>query len=333
MSIVFVGALIFAWQTRGQRGGRSLAESPALGYLPDDTNLIMAMNVAAADEARRERKADKEPDIVDRLCFSPNAMLPVERWTGLTRGDVEEIVVGLKVDANLIPKVRLIVRTRSSYNAASVRERLGSFRSKQDGSKQIDLIRPNGLPVEAVLWCATERTFVVTITPEDMQRVPDEPAKNVERLAAPLVDLMRYRTEKGTYFWLMGHSEDWEKTSLKIFLNKWTVEERKKLFRVRTFAAAMRVDGGVVTSRARPARITEKVDPGERGLAVELAVITATDADSIVIREACEAWIKNKNLEMRDGNLNGPLYTMSMAGSALEWEKAIDALRAGISFR
>jgi hypothetical protein len=95
----------------------------------------------------------------------------------------------------------------------------------------------------------------------------------------------------------------------------------------------MRVDGGVVTSRARPARITEKVDPGERGLAVELAVITATDADSIVIREACEAWIKNKNLEMRDGNLNGPLYTMSMAGSALEWEKAIDALRAGISFR
>src|SRR5438128_332671 len=40
MVVLFAAALIFMLSTRGKRGGRSLAEAPALGYLPADTNAI-----------------------------------------------------------------------------------------------------------------------------------------------------------------------------------------------------------------------------------------------------------------------------------------------------
>src|SRR5438093_8899597 len=47
MTVIFSGALAFMLFTRGQRGGRSLAEEPALGYLPSDTNVILAWSPSA----------------------------------------------------------------------------------------------------------------------------------------------------------------------------------------------------------------------------------------------------------------------------------------------
>lgn len=336
MAVLFCAALFFALQTRGQRGTRSLAESPALGYLPDDTNLIAAVNVEAADDARKERKAGAEPDIADRLFFANNAALPMAQFTGLQRTDVEEIMLGLRVDTNLIPKVRLIVRTRTSYDAEQLRERLGSFRSKQEGTKKVDSIRPKGLPLEAVLWCATERTFVVTLTPEDMDKVPNEPAKNVERLSPQLVDLLRYRGEKGTFFWLVGHADNWEPTGLGLLIKttkKVTADERAKLFKIQTFAVAMRVDSGAVTSRARPARITEQVDVLGRGWAVDLVLNSATDADGLELRGLVESWLKAQRLEIRDSTLKGTLYTASLAGTPDDWDKVLSSVRGVIQLR
>lgn len=336
MAAVFVAALIFVIESRSRRGMRSLAESPALGYLPDDTNVIVAVNVEAADEVRKERKAEKEPDIVDRLFFGENAAVHVERMTGFQRGDVEEIMLGLKVDENLIPKFRLIVRTRSSYDAEALRDKLGAFRSKQEGAKTLDSIRPQGVPLEAVLWCATAKTFVITLTPEDMAKVPDEPAKNVDRLAPQLVDLMRYHSDKGTFFWLIGHAENWEPTTLGLLLKtskKLTNEERKKLFKLQTFAVAMRVDSGTVTSRARPARITENVDPQSRGYAVDLALTAANDEDAVEVRDLFELWLKNQQLEIRGEQRKGPVYSATLSGTPDDWNKAVASIRGSLRFR
>jgi len=336
MAVVFVGVLIYAIYSRGQRGTRTLAESPALGYLPDDTNVIAAVNVEEADAVRKTRKATGEPDVVDRLFFAESAAINVERLTGLRRDEIEEVLLGLKVDANLIPKVRLIVRTRSTYDAEALRTKLGSFRTKQEGAKTLDSIRPPGIPIEAVLWCATAKTFVITLTPEDMDKVPDQPSKDVNRLAPQLVDLMRYRGEKGTFFWLMGHSDNWEKTTIG-FLSKTskklTDEERKKLFKMHTFALGMRMETGAVPSRARPARITEQVDPDARGYAADLVLNSESDEDAIALRSLVEGWLKNQRLELRDSTLKGPLYAASIAGDPDDWDSALKSVRDVLQLR
>jgi hypothetical protein len=320
MLLLAAGAAVFMLDTRSRRGLRPLAEHPALGYLPDDTDAILNVNFPMA-----EQKPESQV-MIDRLGLGPGGNLDLQRLTGLSLDQIDDVMVGLRLEGKaLIPGIRVVVQTRSSYDADDLRKKLGSKRSKKEGDRPYDLVQPAGLPFEFALWCATPRTYVMCYPAEDLAKVPAEPNPHVERFAAPIADLLRYRSDRDSFFWAVAHADDWQTTPLA-WLN-FDEATKKMLFQIRTLGVGLRMDRGTITSRVRPARITEEVKPGPKPVALDLVVMTAAGSDMPAIRESIENWIDKQKLETRDSNLNDNRYTVTVTGSPDDWERAIKSLR------
>jgi len=321
MAVLFATALFLLFNTRSKRGLESLAELPTLGYLPADTNVIAAVNVPVAEDSAEGQ------EMLDRLGFSAGGGLDLEKYTGFKRGEIDDAVLGLKVDSHVFPRIRLVVRTHSSYDPEKLREKLGATRSKTEGTKAIDLIRLAGLPGDAALWCATARTFVINYPAEDAANIPNEPAKGIEHLAPELVELLRARSDRDTFFWLVGHSQDWHTPALTLITLKMKPEDRQTLYSVRTIGIGLRLDRGAVTTRSRPARITEEVKPDQRGIAADIVIKTAGEIDLVDVRNALENRLEKMNLEIKDSNLKENRYSATISAKPAEWEQALQLLR------
>ena len=231
--LVFGAAVAFMLHSRSQRGGRPLAEAPALGYLPGDTNTILAWNPAAAEPSKEAR------EFLERIGFVDGGDLDPDKYLGIKRDQIEDVVIGVKIDLRIpIPDFRIIVRTKSAYDAEAVRAELGRTGSKPIGTKTVDTLSPPGLPIQMVMWCATARTLIICHRPEDMEKIPDVPHENCDQLPAPMVDLLKYRSDRDSFLWLVAHNEDWSKTILTL-LNLPT-EQRKTLFKTQTIGLALR---------------------------------------------------------------------------------------------
>src|SRR5262249_43294799 len=90
------------------------ASLPTLGYLPPDTDLVAGVHVGEllSDPAAR--------DFVTALQLgSANIDLSIiPKWTGLRLQDVDHVVLGLRIQGQLIPRFNLVVRTNRPYDAA-----------------------------------------------------------------------------------------------------------------------------------------------------------------------------------------------------------------------
>jgi hypothetical protein len=340
MVIIAVAALIFILNTRSKRGLSSLAELPTLGYLPSDTNVIVAATPGVADETLESREmlyrlGLGQPDDVEseKRVGGKRDQLDWEKYTGLRRDQIEDVVLGMRLDAkmNLPPPIQLIVRTRSTYDQDQLRQKLGVTRSRQEGSRNVDYIKPPGWPLgEAVLWCATSKTFIICLTAEDMAKVPEQPAPSIDHLPPQIGDLLRYRSDKGTFFYLVGHAEHWDKTILNLLLLKWPEEDRKTLFKIQTIGIGLRADSGATTSRQRPARISEEVKPENKGIAVDLVVTTQSDLDTVAVRDSIEGGVDRLKLSIRNTSSSDNRYSAELFGTPAEWETALQALKAKV---
>jgi hypothetical protein len=227
--------------------------------------------------------------------------------------------------------MRLIVRTNSAYDPDRLRKNLGATRSRQQGSKFVDFVKVPWWPLgEAVLWCATSRTFVICLNAEDMDKVPDQPAPNVDHLPPPIVSLLKYRSDKGTFFWFVAHADHWDQTFLKFFLAAWPAEDRQTLFKIQTIGLGLRADTGATTSRQRPARISEEVKPENRGIAVDLVVTTPSDLDSVAVRNAIEGGVDRLKLSIRNSGGADTGYSAELFGAPAEWESALQSLKGKV---
>src|SRR5262245_45939704 len=138
--------------SRGKRRLTTLAESEAIGYLPDDTNVIVGLNFA---EARR-LKTDDARQTMDRLA--PD----LERFTGLKAEQIEAAVIGLRVDTNAIPRMRIVIRTDSEIDLAAVRAKLQARSGKKEGEREYAVFaaRVGFLPLDFALWSPAPHTLV-----------------------------------------------------------------------------------------------------------------------------------------------------------------------------
>ncbi len=106
-------------------------------------------------------------------------------------------------------------------------------------------------------------------------------------------------------------------------------EDRQTLFSVRTIGIGLRLDRGAVTTRSRPARITEEVKPDQRGIAADIVIKTAGETDLVDVRNALENRLEKMNLEIKDSNLKENRYSATISAKPAEWEQALQLLRPG----
>ena len=268
--------------TRADRHLTNLGELPTLGYLPSDSNVIAAMNLIEAD------KTPEGQETLERLGLGSN--LNLENLIGLNRSQIEHVAIGMNVSSSLIPRVVIAVRTRDAYDFDAVRSKLGSKGTKKiEGNREYDLIQPPSLLLECTLWRPSPQTLVICYPENDFQKVPAEPTADTNRFAKPIAELLTFRTDRGTFLWLVAHSDTWEKIGPLKLLPR---IDPQILTDLRTIGLGVRMDSGQRIKRSRPARITEEVDPAARGIVLDLVIEAAVGTEMNPIEDALDELVQ-----------------------------------------
>jgi hypothetical protein len=190
------------------------AELAALGYLPDDTDVILAVHAAELLDEPSGR------DLTRHLGNDVLSAASIENWSGLKLDDIDHAVLGLTLDESLLVHPTLVVRARRPIDQEKVRAALkAQARRELDGRPVYPFLMRTGLPLlpelEANAWFADERTLVVAKKFDDGpgHRVPLAPHAGIDHLRPDLRALLRERLGAPAQVWLAGHRPDWDTLS------------------------------------------------------------------------------------------------------------------------
>lgn len=217
------------------------AELTALGYLPPDTNFLVALHVAEALEEEAGRQA------MDRLRIGNVGAEGLESWVGVKRDELDHAVLGLTLDEQLLPRRTVVARTRQPYDPAKVRTALKTNRTVDRGGRTLHRFTLESFGVDAYLWFADERALVVAGKPEDFDRIPSEPRRGIDHLPEEVRTFLTTRMGPTAQAWMVGHVASWEKVGAQLFLAGLLRQDWETWRGVRTFGGSLLADGRTLT--------------------------------------------------------------------------------------
>jgi hypothetical protein len=221
MACMAVIGLAFAWYTKAWRRERdhlsekveppiaqiTTAAMPlaALRYLPADTDIVLGVHLA---ELLMEKQGQ---DLLPGLFAATNFRdTDLEQWIGLKLEELDYVLVGVKTQDRIIPRVTLAVVTRRPYDPDKLRTALKVGRRSERGGRTIYRFTPSDTSLEGSVWFAGDRALVLGLIPEDFAEIPLPGDPSADMLAPELVDLI-HRLKEGTPVWLVGLARDWER--------------------------------------------------------------------------------------------------------------------------
>jgi hypothetical protein len=221
LALVGIGLALVAIPGRPARQGLDIdktlkavppAELAALGYLPDDTDLIVGVHVAEAlrDPAGR--------DLLQRAGGGD-----LEKWTGLRLDEIDHAVLGLKLDPDsLLTHFVLVARARRPIEEQRVRDALKAGPKQTVGSRTVypfDLRVNLNLPfvqwldVRAQAWFADEYTLVIA-KEKEFDRIPLAPKAGIDHLRPALRQVIKERMGPSAQVWAAARVESWDDKKL-----------------------------------------------------------------------------------------------------------------------
>ncbi len=158
------------------------ADLAALGFLPDDTDLIAAVHMAEVLDDPTGR------DLLQRIGLGAPGGVDLEKWTGLRLDDIDHAALGLRLDGDLFTRFTLVVRARLPIDQQHVRDVLKTTaRQDIDGRPVYPFVLETGLPVLAKVgasaWFADETTLVIA---KSFDRIPLTPKTGIDHLRPEL---------------------------------------------------------------------------------------------------------------------------------------------------
>jgi hypothetical protein len=275
-----------------------------LGYLPADANIVAAIHVA---EARLTPAGRAFLDHAE-LGGTALSMAAIEKNIGISRDNIDHVVLGVRLLDKQLPHPVLIVQTRQPYDAQQVLEAVKArpkIDAKRDRTRAADhkdvypfnLEKPS---MAAFLWPAAPNTLVVTIFQDDMAILPNERAAGIEQLPAALQGFIRERLPLGTPAWLAGHADNWDTLGL-LPASGLSDENQKVIATVRTFGFWLRLDervevrGALQCSDAAGAQLVDKTLT--RALAKNNNYLNVLGPDG---RQVAEELVKSLQIKQAD---------------------------------
>ena len=179
----------------------SPATLPALGFLPDDCNLVAGIHVAelCGDPAGKKLLAGTETGEPPSWLIEM-AVGRVEKLTGMKPEVVDHVVVGTHIDTGL-PQLMIVVRTRKPYDPAVVaKAQAPAVPSHHAGRDLYQFSSPQGM-----LFCADTQTLVVilridAVAQRDKQLLTTAPRTGTN-CAPPQVRTLIAERLGGTQLW------------------------------------------------------------------------------------------------------------------------------------
>jgi hypothetical protein len=219
------------------------AELAALGYLPDDTDMIVALHVG---ELRNDATGR---GLLQQVGLGGAGAPELEKWTGLRLDEIDHATLGLKLDDKLLTDFVLVVRARRPLDEPRVREALkAAAKQEVKGRPVYPFDLKTGLDIVTSIrvfaWFADERTLVIA---KDFGRIPLTPKPGIDHLRPALRDVIKERMGSSAQAWLAARVDSWDR--LNFFLRQPLENELDRdadtFKKVRTLALWLAADDGV----------------------------------------------------------------------------------------
>jgi hypothetical protein len=175
-----------------------------LGYLPADTNVVAVIH---ADRALQEL-AGRALLTRLRIGSSEAGLQKLTEWTGLQVHDLGKVVLGLRLDDHLIPRLTVIVQTKKPLDGAALAE-LVKESSKVSRSGK-NLYQSN--TQHWTIWPAAESILIVGLSLEDLDAVPEYPYQGITHLPRDLQEYIKNQIDESAQAWVVAESENWQKS-------------------------------------------------------------------------------------------------------------------------
>jgi hypothetical protein len=269
MVVMAAAGLTFAWLTVPQRRAHDFpkttqdeltrvvlpADLAGLGYLPPDTALVAAVDVAGAldNPAGREFLDHFRPgDLLGRGREEGDGpLLPgLEQLVGVNLADLDHVVLGLTVEGReLLPAVTLVARARHPLEAKKDQIVAALHAGREPALPRARELYHFKLPqaqFDTFLWFADPSTVVVSLSRTDLDALPPRPAEGLARLTPGLREIIKTRVNAAApQVWAAGHVEDWDKKAGQMLLAFLGKGPRQMLAKVRDCDGWLRFDPGL----------------------------------------------------------------------------------------
>jgi hypothetical protein len=196
------------------------AELSGLGYLPEDTNVIAAANIGRLMET---------PEGREFLMGNGGQLWNSQRlqeWTGIGLNEIDHVIVGLKVDNNLLPRVLIIIETIRPFSATGVKAAL----------------RAGKWPDPDACLFPSDHALILGLTKKDLERVSIKRSEGINHLPLSVQKALKERIPRGAEAWAAGHADNWLQTPALAFFAGLPKENREVLQKIQTFAAGIRFE-------------------------------------------------------------------------------------------
>jgi hypothetical protein len=225
------------------------ARLAALAYLPPGTDLVAGVHVAELRDDPARRKLFDEPL---KLGGTEVRLADLPAKIGVAADELDHFVVGMRSEELLSPV--LVARTVHPYDPAKVRQALNARAlPAQTAGRTLYQVTPPKANLTALLWCADERTLVLGLARESLEKANMPAEGKGEPLTPEVRDVLRKRIGPVGPLWAAGHVGDWGKTAAGLALLRLPEEWQRRIGTVHAFGvwAVPEVKSVTVNAAAR----------------------------------------------------------------------------------
>ncbi len=208
------------------------ARLAALAYLPPGTDLVAGVHVAELRDDPARRKLFDEPL---KLGGAEVRLADLPARIGIATDELDHFVIGMRSGELLSPV--LVARTVHPYDPAKVRQALNARALPgQAGGRTLYQVTPPKANLTALLWCADDRTFLLGLARESLEKANVPGEGRGEPLLPEVRDVLRKRIGPVGPLWAAGQVGDWGKTAAGLALLRLPEEWQRRVGTVHTFA-------------------------------------------------------------------------------------------------
>jgi hypothetical protein len=185
------------------------AELPGLGYLPESTEAVLAVQMPFLLE-RLGPEAEADPaKAVTTLGLPEWAAEFLDQISAIGLKNVDQLVVGLGFEGHAFPpQVAIVIHSKQPFNLEAVARQSKAHAKKKDG-RTLFVGKSGALP--EVNWLqAGDRVLVATILARDFDGVPIQPRTGTDHLRPGLASLIRERVADDACAWFVASSDKWD---------------------------------------------------------------------------------------------------------------------------
>jgi hypothetical protein len=193
------------------------AEMPGIGYLPEGTDSVIAVELRPLLEATSQAEANDARSGLRRIGIPDSVMAALDRAVGVGIDNVDQLVLGLKLkDGSPLNQVVLVVHARQSFSIKSVAERMKALSIARGERTYYRLPATSALPSELLWWAPNDRVLVAALLMEHLDAIPSVKRDGLAHLAPRAAKIIGTELANDSYAWAVLDSEHWDFLSMFI---------------------------------------------------------------------------------------------------------------------